>query len=67
MVIEPKMKPLCPKGGSIIDFMKVIATLNLSTGAGFTKTPLERTSFSKGRSFYSFGKATLKFSFTKLP
>ena len=31
---------------------------NLYSGAGFMKPPLERTFFSKGRSFFSFGKAT---------
>ena len=36
-------------------------------GAGFTKPSLERTYFSKGRSFFFFGKATLKLSFTKAP
>ena len=36
--------------------------------AGFRKPPLERISFSKGRSvLISFGKATLKFSFAKPP
>ena len=35
------------------------------SGASFTKPPLERTSFSKRRSFFSFGKAILNFSFTK--
>ena len=37
----------------------------MSPGAGFTKLPLERTSFVKGGHFYSFGKATLKCSLTK--
>ena len=38
--------------------------LFVNPGAGFTKTPLART-FSKGK-FFSFGRATFKFSFSKL-
>ena len=41
----------------------------MTPGTGFTKPPLERISFRlvKEGHFYSFGKATLKFSFRKPP
>ena len=35
------------------------------SGAGFTKPPLERTSFSKGRSFLFLWQIHLKFQFHK--
>ena len=49
------------QGIHMVDGMAIVER-HLQTGAGFTKPPLERTSFSKGRPFF-----TLNFSFRKSP
>ena len=39
--------------------------MNTAPGAGFTKSPLERTSFSKGRCFFFLWEGHLKIQFHK--